>query len=186
MLRRAMTRTIFTGCSDSGNDRLGRQLEPGGEVDLRLVSKRLACRGDVGPRVVDVAGARRLEAFFDRLAEDEADRLRNVIHARGGAGRDVEDASAGSRRVRSPDGCIDDIPDVREVARLLAVAVDGDRLARVDCGDEERDRGRVLGVRALPRTEDVEVPQHDRFEGVVDAAEADAVALRGELRHAVR
>ena len=74
---------------------------------------------------------------------------------------------------------------VGEVARLLAVAVDRHRLAGGDRGDEERDHGRVLREGALPRAEDVEVAQHDGLEGLVDAAEGDAVALGRELRDAV-
>ena len=59
---------------------------------------------------------------------------------------------------------VDDVRDVGEVARLLAVAVDRDRLAARDRGDEERHHRRVLRERALPRAEDVEVAQHDRLE----------------------
>src|SRR5581483_3549268 len=65
------------------------------------------------------------------------------------------------------------------------VAVDLDRLAGRDPRHEERHHRRVLRERALPRPEDVEVAQHHRLERVVDAAEADAVALGGELRDPV-
>src|SRR4051794_458583 len=68
--------------SDSGNDRLGRQLEPGGEIDVRCVAERVTRGGDVRPRVADVSRARRLEAFLHRLAEDRADRVGDVVHAR--------------------------------------------------------------------------------------------------------
>src|SRR6266540_6079514 len=118
MFSRAMTRRILTRpSSDSGNDRLGRDLEPGGEVDPRLIAEELARRRDVGPGVADVSRARRLEALLDRLAEDRADRLGDVVDARGRAGRDVEDSTACSRRVCGTDRGVDDVADVGEVAR---------------------------------------------------------------------
>src|SRR6266576_3588191 len=58
-------------------------------------------------------------------------------------------------------------------------------LAGVDRGNEEWHRRRVLRLRALPWTKDVEVAEDDRLERVVHAAEADAVPLGGELRDAV-
>src|SRR5947207_15479017 len=120
MFSRAMTRRILTRCSDPGNDRLGRELEPGGEVDARLVAEQLARRGDIGPGIPDISGPRRLELLLDRLAENDADRLCDVIDAGGRARRDVERASARARRVRRARRCVDDVADVGEVARLLA------------------------------------------------------------------
>src|SRR6266852_2981172 len=153
MLSRAMTRRTLTLCSDAGNDRLGRELEPCGEVDARLV------------------------ALLDRLAENDADRLRDVVHAGGRACGDVERASARAGLSRRTNRGVDDVADVREVTRLLAVAIDCDRLSLVDGRDEERYDRRVLRVRALPRTEHVEVSEDDCREGGVHAAEAEAVAL---------
>src|SRR6476620_6460331 len=92
MLSRAMTLRIRIRGSDSGNDCLGRQLEPGGEVDLRFVAEDLTRRADVCPGVADVAGTRRLEALLDGLAEDDAERLRDVVDARRRSGGDVERA----------------------------------------------------------------------------------------------
>src|ERR671937_2548935 len=126
-----MTRRIFVRSSDADN-RLGGQLEPRGEIDLRLVPERLACSRDVAPRVADVAGARRLEPLLHRLAEDEADRLRDMVDGRRRARGDVEDAPVRAGRVGRADGGVDDVRDVREVPRLLAVPVDRDRLALVD------------------------------------------------------
>src|SRR4051812_17732498 len=107
MLSRAMTRRILTGCSDRGNDGLGRELQPGGEVDPRLVSENFACRRDVGPGVPDVSGPRRLEALLDRLAEKQTDRLCDVVHARRRACGDVEDASARPYRLRCANRRVD-------------------------------------------------------------------------------
>src|SRR5712691_9908250 len=166
IFRRAMTRKIFTRRfrSDAGKDCLGGELEPRREVDPRLVAERLPRRGDVGPGVADVPRAWRLEALLDRLAEDDADALRDMVDARRRSRRYVEDPPARSRRIGSADRCVHNVADVREVAGLLTVAVDGDRLAQVDRRDEERhDRG-ALGVRALPRPEHVEVAEDDGLE----------------------
>src|SRR5207247_10385138 len=97
MFSRAITRRTRTGCaaaSDSGNDRLGRELEPGRKIHARFVTERLTSCGDVGPGVADVSGARRLVALLDRLAEDQADRLGNVVDARRRAGGHGERAPA--------------------------------------------------------------------------------------------
>ena len=125
------------------------------------------------------------ELLLDRPLEDASDHLREVVDRLGAAARDVQDLAVhpvgrGGEQVRG-----DDVADVREVARLLAVAVDGDGLPGGDRADELGDDGRVLRVRVLAGAEDVEVAERHRLERV-DAAEADAVALGGELRDAVR
>src|SRR6266480_7152715 len=112
MLRRAMTRTILIRRSDPGNDRLGRQLEPGGEIDLRFVAEDLARGADVRPRVADVAGPRRLEALLDGLADDDGDRLGDVVDARRRARRDVERAPVRADSLRRADRRVDDVRDI--------------------------------------------------------------------------
>src|SRR5438270_2528993 len=156
------------------------------EVDRRGVAQDLLCRADVRPRVANVAWPWRSEDPFHGLVENAADRLGDVVHARRRAGGDVEDATARAVSMSRPHRRVDDIRDVREVARLLAVAVHGDRIPCGDGGDEERHHRRVLREGALARPEDVEVPESDRLEGLVHATEADAVALRRELRDPVR
>src|SRR5215831_3760267 len=125
MLRRAMTRRILV-LSDPGNDRLGRQLEAGREIHLRFVSQHVARRADVRPRVADVAWPWRLEPLLDRLAENGPDRVGDVVAARRRARGDVEHAAVRVERLSSADRRVDDVRDEREVARLLAVAVDRD------------------------------------------------------------
>src|SRR3954469_16130824 len=115
MLSRAMTRRILTGLSDRGNYGLGRELQPGGEVDPRLISENLASRRDVAPGVADVSGPRRLETLLDGLPEKLADRLGDVVHARGRACGDVEDASAGSRRIRCANRRVHGASELRAV-----------------------------------------------------------------------
>ena len=78
-----------------------------------------------------------------------------------------------------------DVVDVREVARLLAVAVDLERLALERQLEEARDDRRVLRLRVLARPEDVEVAQAHRLEAVEPREDA-AVVLRRELRDRVR
>src|SRR5919197_239910 len=75
-------------------------------------------------------------------------------------------------------------PGVAHVAGALGQELLLDRLADHDRTDELRDDGRVLRVRVLRRAEDVEVPERHGLERV-DAAEAHAVALGGELRDRV-
>src|SRR5947209_2483518 len=119
MLSRAMTRKMRTGGSDAGNDRLGRLLEPGREVDVRLVAERLARGGDVSPRIADVTGARRLEPLLHRLAEDQADRLGDVVDGGRRACGDVEDPAVRAGSLGRTHRRVDDVGDVGEVARLL-------------------------------------------------------------------
>ena len=59
-----------------------------------------------------------------------------------------------------------DILDEREVASLLAIAVDDGRLASQQSRDEARDHRRVLRFRILARAEYVEVPQPHGLEPV--------------------
>ena len=105
---------------------------PSSSADRRLVAEHLARGRDVGPRVADVAGARRREAASRPACRGSAPIVvRDVVHARGRAGGDVEDPAARARRRRAARiVAVDDVVDVGEVARLLAVAVDRDRLAR--------------------------------------------------------
>src|SRR5205809_5340144 len=103
MLSRAMTRRILMRLSDAGNNRLGRELEPCGEVDARLVAEQFARRRDVRPGVPDVSRTRRLVTLLDRFAENDADGLRDVVDAGGRAGGDVERAPAGVGRIRRSD-----------------------------------------------------------------------------------
>ena len=80
-----------------------------------------------------------------------------------------------------PHRRVHDVVDVRPAARLLAVAVEVERLLR---GERARDlRERHVG--ALPRPEGVEVAQHDRVEPEAAAVRAGEMLAR-ELRDAVR
>src|SRR6188472_3481644 len=172
MFRRAMTRRIRMG---SGLEELNGAAQALFELDGRRVAERFARGGEVGVRVAYVAGARWQEVSLDRLAEQPADRVGDVIHARGLPAGDVERPAARTLGGPGGDRRGDRVVDVGEVARLLAVAVDRHLLTGGDRGDEERDHGRVLGEGALPRPVDVEVPQHDGLEGLVDPAEGAAV-----------
>src|SRR5262245_35651835 len=116
MLSRAMTRRILTGGLDAGNDCFGRELEPRGEIDARLVAERLSRGRDVGPGVADVARPWRLEPSFDLLPEDGADGLRDVAQRRRRPCGDVADPTADIRGLGRADGRVDHVRDVREVA----------------------------------------------------------------------
>src|SRR4051812_3639142 len=116
-----MTRRTRTGSAEEGIDRAAQAVL---EADGRLPPEHLGRGGDIGERVADVAGARWLVAAFDGLVEQAADRVDQVVDALRGAGGDVEDAPVGARRLRCREIRLDDVLDVREVARLAAVAED--------------------------------------------------------------
>ena len=78
--------------------------------------------------------------------------------------RDVE-GSRHAGRHRGPGVGLDDVANVDEVARLLAIAKDGDRLAAQHLEREDRDHVAV-GVEALVGPVDVEVAQAHRLETV--------------------
>ena len=124
---------------------------------------------------------------LDRLAEDPPDRVGDLVDARRRARRDVEDR-ARSRPRRSPARSVASTTFAtyvksRDCSPSPSIVIGS---PRSDRGQEERDHRRVLRVRALARAEDVEVAQDDGLEALVDAREADAVALGRELRDAVR
>src|ERR1044071_6256377 len=123
MLSRAITRSTFTGAVSVAKE-LDRAPQPVLEPGGRLVAEDLACGGDVGPRVADVARARRRVAAVDGLVEDAGDRLHDLVHARRGAGGDVEDPAARALGAGGADRRVDHVLDVGEVPGLLAVAED--------------------------------------------------------------
>src|SRR6478736_3407967 len=157
MLSRAIARRMRTG----SDKRVDCPLQPILESDGRLPAEHLARAADIGPRVADVPGARRGELLLHRLAEDLADRLRDLVDADGRARRNVEDLAVCALGVACAHRAVDDVRDIGEVAALVAVAVDPDRTAGGDRGDEEWDHRGVLRERALPRTEDVEIAHDD-------------------------
>src|SRR5256885_15220743 len=106
-----MTRRTFTGGLDAKVlDGAAQALL---EVDRRRVAQDVLRRGDVRPRVANVARPRRREGPFHGLVQNAADRLGHVIPARRRAGGDVADATARPVGVRSTYGRVDDIGDVR-------------------------------------------------------------------------
>ena len=73
------------------------------------------------------------------------------------AGADIEDLALGARVDRGKQGGLDGVVDVGVVARLLAVAMDGDRPAGVRLDQELRDDAAIGVVRPLARAVDVRV-----------------------------
>ena len=113
----------------------------------RLEADQLPGERDVGPGLFDVARARRLVGTVDRKPEEPADRLGERVHGLGAAGCDVEHRASGAVGSGRSEVRVDDVRDVREVARLLAVPVDRDGPSLLDRLHEERHDGRVLGRR---------------------------------------
>src|SRR5438034_7346586 len=120
MLSRAITRRTFT--RGSGTQELDRPAQALLEVDRGSIAEDVPGCRHVGPRVANVTGPRRLEAPLDRLVEGAADQLGELVHACSHAGRDVEDLAARVVCVSGQEVRLDDVRDVGEVARLLAVA----------------------------------------------------------------
>src|SRR5690242_5072376 len=108
------------------------------EVDARLPPEQLSCARDVGPGVADVSGPLGELFASDRLPEDAPDLLRELVHRRRPAGRDVEHAAVDGVGGRRAQVRVDDVRDVREVPPLLAVAVNGNLPSLGDTGDEAR------------------------------------------------
>src|ERR687888_187111 len=127
MLSRAMTRRTRTR-SDT-DERVGRQPKALLEPDLGLVAEQPPRRAHVRPGVAHVAGALWEELLLERPLEDPPEHLGQVVHGLGTAARDVEDLAVHAVGLRGEEVRGDDVADVREVARLLAVAVDRHRLA---------------------------------------------------------
>src|SRR6476620_7695479 len=96
------------------------------QVDRRLVAEDPLGLAQVGPRVPQVTGAPRQLAALHRLPDDRTDRLRDGVDARRRSGGNVEDLAVRALCVAGTDRRVDDVGDVREVARLLAVPVDVD------------------------------------------------------------
>ena len=96
---------------------------------------------------------------------------------------DVVDA--GGIAVAGQDVGIDHIPDEGEVPRLLAIVVDDGRPVIERCPDEQGDDRGVLGIRVLPRSVDIEVPEADGGESV-HPVEHLTVVFAGQLGYSIR
>ncbi len=120
-------------------------------------------------------------------AHPVGDQRQEPVHRRRlPAAADVERHAVGlGRRLRRAQVRLDDVVDVGEVARLLAVAVHLGAGAGEAGHREPRHDRRVLGLGVLPRPVDVEVAQRHRRHAVA-AIHAGAVDLERELAGRVR
>src|SRR5215472_16012961 len=107
----------------------------------------------------DVAGAGR--SVLDRAREtgDSLEHLVGLVKRKPAAGSDVEDLSRGLRRghCRGQKVSLDRIFYKREIAALLAVAIDGGRLALQHASNELSQHRGILRIGVLTRSKDVEV-----------------------------
>ena len=102
-----------------------------------------------------------------REAGRGADHRPELVQGRTVPARDVHDlARELSARPRGQEVRRHDVVDEAEVSRLPTVPVDRRRLLPEGRGDELRDDGGVVALRILARTEDVEVAQTERLDGV--------------------
>src|SRR5205085_10778104 len=136
---------------------LGGEPEPFLEADARFEAEQLARRGDVRPRVADVAGAVGQELLPDRAAENLPDGLRELVDGRAAARGDVEHGAVDVAGLRGEHVRLDDVRDVGEVARLRAFAGARHLPALRDQGAEPPDDRRGLPRWILARAGPAEV-----------------------------
>ncbi len=117
---------IGSGRVDANHASVRRSPSSSGTVDA--VAEKPLGLGDVGLRVADVAGAGRPIARLQAGAGELLDAREQVVQRHARAGRDVDDLAGGRRCLDGAQDAVDDVRHVGEVARLLAVAVDGRRL----------------------------------------------------------
>src|SRR5688572_9897554 len=84
------------------------------------------------------------------------------------------------RRLGGAKNGIDDIGDIGEVARLLAISVDSRLPTFGERTQHDRDHARVSRTWVLSRTEDIEIANRDRLE-TVETHEKLHVLLAHEL-----
>jgi len=92
--------------------------------------------------------------------------FRQPVDAHRLAGADVDEPPRGLRRPARKHVRFDEVLDGDEIARLLAIPVDGDLLLPQELPDEPGNHARVRGILVLSRAEDVEVAQRHRFETI--------------------
>src|SRR5580704_13922729 len=162
-----------------------RALQPLADVDLGLVAEERARGRDVGERVAYVAGPDGAVLGLERRPRDVADVRDELVERRAIPASEVHElARELARRRRREEVRVDDVVDVAEVARLLAVAEHDGPLLADRGGDELGHDGRVLALRVLPGAEDVEVAERQRLDPV-EAREDTHRVLSGELAQRV-
>jgi len=125
-------------------------LEIGGGEDIDA----LADARDVGERAVRLARA------FRHVHDRPSEQRHQFVHAMRAPATDVE-YFAGKFRLRRQTKGLDDIADESKIARLRAVAHDGERLALPLLREEHPEHGAVGARGPSARAEDVEEPQRD-------------------------
>ena len=132
----------------------------------RLVAQDFLREPKVGQRIAHISSARPGVLGLDVCANQPPHRLEERVERDAGAGGHVDDAAAGTGGLTGAQHAVDDVGDVREVAALLAIAVDRWRPVLEERHGEQRNDAGVGRRRILPRTEDVEVPDRDGLEPV--------------------
>ena len=113
-----------------------RPSQPLGQVNCRLIVENLAAKRDICQAVAHIAGALGLKQRLHVGAHDGVKLAEQVEQADRRPAADVEHPSFRSLAVRRQQVRLYHILNVREVARLSAVAVNERLLARQDCLDE--------------------------------------------------
>src|SRR5262245_40658797 len=130
-----------------------------GQSDQREVADQVFGARDGCERMADVAGARLLVAGGKIRPDDLLQFGKKLIDRDPLAYPQVDDLSDRFSRFSRAQVRVDHVRDVREIARLLAVAINHRRNAREQGRDEFRDHAGIRRRRVLPRPEDVEIAQ---------------------------
>src|SRR5262249_5543860 len=100
------------------------------------------------------------------------------------AGTDIERAADGPGRQAAGDDALCRIIDKSEVARLLAIAMNQERLAAQSAQHELRDDFATIAFVLRPRAEGIEWA-NDRHGIAIGAPESVGIAFASELRRAI-
>src|ERR1044071_6219429 len=136
--------------------------------------------------VADIARARlSVISLHVLVPRDSFQNLQKLIECDSFAACEVDYLTDSGFRFGSAHVRGDNVCDIGEVARLLAVAVDDGLLTAVERADKTRDDARIFRARVLTRTEDVEVAQADSLK-IVGAREDLTIVFADEFGDGVR
>src|SRR5256885_8453102 len=142
---------------DLGPEILDREAETFFELYARLPAELLSGARVVEGDAVHVALAARPMLRLELVLREERELAEEVVHGDRDAGTDVVGAAVAALQCREVgDG---DVTDVQHVARLAAVAVDGDRLALDHPAGEDGNHAAFLRGEVLARAVDIGVAQ---------------------------
>src|SRR5580704_10893397 len=159
-----------SGCGGDGFVPLEGAAEAFLEIDGGGVAEEIACGGDVGLRIADVALAVRVVLGFHWVTGNLAKELDDFVQGEAASDTDVENfAGDVARRFKGEQVGLHGVFNVGEIARLFAVAKN-DRSRFVERGGAEFCEHAGIGrAGILARAENVEIAKAYVFEAVTAA-----------------